>query len=157
MDAQTPKQPWDRRRGESLAAYTHFLFYRNLGPARTLDVAYQTYLRTLPDDHQGGGAGKGDKRRAPGCWAKESASRDWPQRAAAWDVHVLAETGREAITHYCALLRQTAQRCLAVIIDGAIAPDSWQSLIETLNTLGNLIPPELITGVAQEGQGNRRG
>src|SRR5262249_19161052 len=138
MFANTPKQPWDRRRGESNSAYAHFLLYRNLGPARSIDRAYAAYQATsevndIATDEDA--ARRGKTRRAPGNWWKEAAAYEWESRAAAWDVAVLADTGRRAVAAFCALVEQTSLRCLAAVLNGEIAPEDWTKLIKTIRTL----------------------
>jgi hypothetical protein len=158
MATTKPRHPWNRRKGEPDSAYTHFLLYRNLGPARSIDRAYAAYQATSQTDEAAAddeAAKRGKTRRAPGNWWEEAATYDWGRRAAAWDLAVLADTGRSAIVTFTTVLEKVSVRCLAAVVDGEIAPDSWGKLIETINTLGLLIPSDLIRDVARQSEGER--
>ena len=67
-------QPWDRLVTEGDAAYAAFLVYRNLGPTRSLSVAYAMHTKSKPGEKQVGGS-----------WRKWCAANRWPERSAAWD------------------------------------------------------------------------
>jgi hypothetical protein len=156
--AKKLKQPWERRRGESAAAYARFLLFRNLGPARSLDAAYQAYVATAetadsPTDSE---VGKGDKkRRAPGSWQKEAVAQSWADRAAAWDVAMLSDLGRATVVSYCSVLERIGTRGLVAVVDNEIAPKSWHEILEALQVIGTMLPQGLIRDVALQGQGDR--
>lgn len=65
-----PRDPWDRRPGESPRGYVYFRRYRDLGPLRQIDGLV---------DRQAG-----VKRTTLTEWARR---HDWKDRAAAWDDH----------------------------------------------------------------------
>jgi hypothetical protein len=67
---------FDQQRGESAQAFAAFRTYRDLGPDRSLDAAFQ----------QRGGRRAGGKR-ASGRWCSWSARWEWVKRAAAFDQH----------------------------------------------------------------------
>jgi hypothetical protein len=71
--------PWDRRDGESDAAYGAFLAYRDLGLGRTVLDAFRQR------------EGKGGAKQANGRWNKWVKSHEWHDRARAWDAHLAAE------------------------------------------------------------------
>jgi hypothetical protein len=77
-------KPWERGKGESSIAYQAFLAYRDLGPFRTLDRAYQSY----PGRKMGV---KGATGRASGRFYSYFATYAWEERAAAWDAHIQAQ------------------------------------------------------------------
>jgi hypothetical protein len=158
MATKKPRHPWERRKCEPDAAYAHFLLYRNLGLARSIGKAYSAYKATseVYAIAIGEEAAKGGKRRrAPGNWWGEAATHEWEGRAVAWDVAMLASTGRKAIAAFCALLEQASVRCLAAVVNGEIAPNDWTKLIETIHALGSLIPSDLIRDAALHGEGGR--
>lgn len=75
----------ERQPGESARAFEGFKIYRDLGPGRSVDRAYELYAgRRL------GG------RRAPGRFQLWSRQHDWRDRAEAYDAW-LEMVGREAI------------------------------------------------------------
>lgn len=73
---------WERRTGESARAYAAFCVYRDLGAARSLNLAYGEWRRA-----QGG---SGDPAKAAGYWAEWSSGHEWVARAAAYDGHLEA-------------------------------------------------------------------
>ena len=66
---------WEQQRTEVPAAYIAFKVYRDMGPRRSVEKAYQ--------NSQSDRAGK----RAPGSWGKWFKHNKWAARAAAWDAH----------------------------------------------------------------------
>lgn len=73
---------WERRRGESARAYAAFCVYRDLGPGRSLNLAYGEWRRAL--------GFTGDTAKAAGYWAGWSSGFEWVARAAAYDEHLEA-------------------------------------------------------------------
>jgi hypothetical protein len=156
MTTKTPKQPWERRRGEPVAAYTHFLFYRNLGPARSIDGAYAAYLATSEVNDiatDGGAAKRGKTRRAPGNWWREAADYEWQSGAAAWDVSVLAEEGRAAVVMFVAVVRDASRRLLGAMCDPNMTIQNWSQIADLITVIGAHIPTELVQRAALPSQG----
>ena len=65
---------FEQLEGESRKAYAAFSAYRDLGPERSIDLAYEVYS----------GKSLGGKR-APGGFQRWSRDHDWVERAGAWD------------------------------------------------------------------------
>jgi len=78
---------WQRIQGETFKAYEGFELYRQLGPARSLQVAWEQYF-TRPGTRRQ----RGDREvtRFPGYWARWSTRWRWLERAMAWDEEVAA-------------------------------------------------------------------
>jgi hypothetical protein len=130
-------KPWDQCEGESDAAYARFLIYRNLGPSRSLDLAY----RTVQEGQDG--APEGAERRAPGRWHNDSRTFAWVERARAWDIAMLAEHGQDAVLAFVGCLKQAAVKVLRSL-DRLDGPADWKTAMESLNVLSSLIPAETI-------------
>jgi hypothetical protein len=130
-------KPWDQREGEPEAAYVRFLIYRNLGPARSLDLAYRTFQEGQE------GAPESVERRAPGQWYGDSRTFAWVERARAWDIAMLAEHGQDAVMVFVGCLKQAAVKVLRSL-DRLDGPADWKSAMESLNVLSSLIPAETI-------------
>jgi hypothetical protein len=81
-----PAQDWNRRDGEPAKAYAAFSKYRDLGPDRSLNAAYQV------------DSGLPASVRAPGYWAEWSSAWEWVERAAAYDAYLdeVRRSAREA-------------------------------------------------------------
>jgi hypothetical protein len=137
-------RPWERQDGEPEAAYFRFLCYRNLGPGRSLAKAAELYTRQCG----GRGAAKKGTRKAtsPGRWHVESSRWDWVARARAWDCHVLAEHGIDAVLLFVDAVRNAALK-VREALDWLDGPANWKEAMETLRLLGTLIPPETVAGV----------
>ncbi len=135
------KHPWDQLKEEDAAAYARFLMYRNLGPTRTIDLAYALAREAKR------GKGKQTSKRASGEWMRNSTNFDWPMRASAWDVAMLAEVGKKVVVHYVHALERAALKTLAVLEDPKVKPRGWGGAIEAINVLGGFIPAETIAAI----------
>lgn len=71
---------WERQPGESAKAFAAWCHYRDLGPGRSLALAYAEWRR--------GSGGSGDAAKAAGYWQEWSAKYEWVARAAAYDAHL---------------------------------------------------------------------
>jgi len=132
------KKPWEQLSGEPDAAYTRFLIYRNLGPARSLDAAYRAFV--------GSSATKRAKTQAKanGQWTKDSAQWNWDERARAWDIALLSQMVPEAAVTILNLINETARVALETLKFGKLKPRTWNALSETVTILASFISPETI-------------
>src|SRR5688572_8587599 len=112
-----PLRPWDRLDDEPAGAFTRFLVYRNLGPARSIEAAHRLVAE----------AAKGGERRAkaPGAWQRAARRFRWRERAAAWDVHNLTNAGREAVAAFVAAVTEAAARTLRAMAGSDVRPQTW--------------------------------
>lgn len=140
------RKPWEQLPEEPDAAYTHFLIYRNLGPARSLDAAYRVFK---------GATKRGKRLQAPSGWGRESAQYDWVSRAAAWDVDVLVEHGRDTVVAFVESLRAIAFKSLRVLEDERIKPKSWAAALEAVSLLGGFIPSETVQQIQSDAREHR--
>lgn len=74
---------WERLPAETARAYAAFVVYRDLGPGRSLAVAYGAWRRA--------NGVAGDAAKAAGYWQEWSSTHGWVARAAAYDAHLDAE------------------------------------------------------------------
>jgi hypothetical protein len=74
---------WDRQPGESLVAFAAFRVFRDLGPARTVDAAFDACVRSPRN-----------RRRALGRWHERRRRFHWIERATAWDAWAAALCAR---------------------------------------------------------------
>ena len=122
---------WEQQPGESDAAYVRFLLYRNLGPARSIDAAYQMMNN---EGHQ----------RAPGQWKRDSVTHRWQERAQAWDVHNLLTQGQRAAVLYVAVVELYCERLYHALVNGSLQPETCHEVTRALVTLSLLFPGEAI-------------
>jgi hypothetical protein len=128
------RQSWEQQEGEPAAAYAHFLLYRSLGLARSLNRAYRA---SLSDEVEGN---RRQEKAAPGSWTRESRAWRWRERAEAWDVHVLTTVSTHAVAGAMALLDRTAVRAVRwVDRSGGCSDPGWEWLLETIRALGGEI------------------
>lgn len=133
---------WEQQDGESDAAYSRFLIYRNLGITRSLDRAYQS---TLADSD----ATKRNKTRANGTWTQELSKYEWQKRADAWDIWTLTEVGQRVVAKYVNALDLAFQSIIDQLASGKIKPRTWGAIVESLTIIGNFIPQETVATVRQ--------
>ena len=79
--------PWERREGESAAAYRAFCVYLDRGPERSLRKAYQADRNSAVV-------------KVPGRWRSWSATHDWVERARAHDRYQRAVVNRQNMQEY---------------------------------------------------------
>lgn len=138
MGTQAPI--YERLSNEPDSAYMHFLYYRNLGPARTLRRAYNAYLIGT------GEAPEGTDKSKCGSWGAESVAWNWVERARAFDISILANEGKETVLAFLDALCHAAKRAAEFIRTGQ--PESWNDALATLNVVGKFIPPEAVEALA---------
>ena len=101
-------------------------------------TAYKAYLTELGELTDGS-----EKLHVPGQWHKDSRTHAWVERASAWDQALLRTHGHDTVIALVAALRSTAHRILASL-DRLEGPADWPQLLESLNTLSQLISPETV-------------
>lgn len=142
-----PREPWEQRPDEPDAAYARFLCYRNLGPARSLSRAFVMF-HDLGDITNGEGDGPASVR-ASGTWVQDSARYDWPARALAWDVFVLADLSKDLVAALRGAMVTTMTKILGSLMDPAFRPADWSQAVEGLHTIAKMLPPEVLLRAAQ--------
>jgi hypothetical protein len=152
-------RPWDKLEDETRSAYTHFLIYRNLGPARTLQLAYDAYLEMNRLAEAKAGKKKkaeiGDKPVTGGQWRREYPLHEWKQRAEFWDVWVFTEAGDRVVVLMLALV----DRLLEQALEGTVAnrPNNWSQVLETVKALRELVPQESFLALCRHSAAMRAG
>lgn len=145
------RAPWERLEGEPAAAYARFLVYRNLGPTRTLQRAWEAHLQAGRRGRGGRNRTKSDAEPAThrsSTWAANAVAFQWSERAREWDIAMLSQVGAEAVVDFVNILRLYAARTLEALNDGgAIKPDGFGQITAAVNTLGALIPAETVEAV----------
>ncbi len=139
MAKTSERKPWEQLEGESSEAYARFLAYRNLGPIRTVILAYAAFRPVTPKSKNK------PTLSAPRVWWDNYRVLEWRDRAAAWDVSQMANAVPEAATTIFKLMGETARACLAQVANGNIKPQSFEELKDMVVILGNFISPEVIS------------
>jgi hypothetical protein len=143
LDEQEPKA-WDQLPGESNSAYARFLIYRNLGPARTLDAAYQSTVEKSKK-----------KQSISGQWTKDSTVFDWIRRADAWDIDILRTNGRKVVLLFIRGLERVVTKSVATLEKDGIEPETWSAAVNALHTVGQYIPAEASREVQSDRDADR--
>ena len=81
------EHPWERLEGETEKAWLSFEMFRQLGPERTVDGAFQRYWMRPGNRRNNSGQAK-DK--TPAYFSHWAVQYGWWRRAAAWDGEVAA-------------------------------------------------------------------
>lgn len=139
-------RPYDQQPDETLAAYRRFLFYRNLGPTRSLEAAYQSYQDSLPQK----AAKSGKKRSIPGSWMADSARYRWTERATIWDIDNLNAIGEESAVRLVEAVRKYTDVLLESL--GNVHPTKFDEVTRGLELLAKLFPNEAIGNLIQSHQ-----
>jgi hypothetical protein len=123
---------WDKQPDESDAAYSRFLTYRNLGPARSIESAFaiQTESKEIKRD------------QVSSQWRRDSVSYQWVERSQAWDIENLVVHGERIITAYLASLDNITRKTLAYLTDESNQPDNWESAVKTLELISKVVSGE---------------
>ncbi len=146
MDAE--RKPWDQQAGESDEQYAQFLIYRNLGPARSLDVAYRSVNSTATNRDKSRKGKKTSKNvptatvRASGQWAKNATAFNWAERAAAWDVDMLKVTVPNAVAAVFQAIDDFAKVTIIALQSGSVKPRTWAQAMGAIQILAGFISPE---------------
>jgi hypothetical protein len=143
-------QPWEQQPGEPDKAYTHFLCYRDFGPERSLEKAYQS---TLPvrTNAEGGIVERNKRQQASGAWSKESSRWNWSARAHAWDLHQFSTYGRNTVFAYVRLVHGMVSREMTTLDDPALKPSAWKEFQETVESIAKLIPSASVDALLRAG------
>jgi hypothetical protein len=137
------KPIWEQQEGEPDEAYTRFLIYRNLGPARTIEKA----AGLLHDET------KGKKTKvSTSQWTKDSAEYNWRERAAKWDIAMLSSVVPETAAYIFAGIREFAKITLEHLQSGTYSPKNWAEVKDSLVTLAGFVAPEIITNAVDNAQ-----
>ena len=107
-----------------------------MGPARTLDSAYQT-------------ANVGGKRRKSsersGTWQENASAYNWRERAARWDIAQLSAVVPETAGVIFEAIREFSRQVLAEVQAGTHKPKNWTEVKDALIVLAGFVSPDVIT------------
>lgn len=141
---------WDQLENESNAAYARFLSYRNLGPMRTLQKAYEAYQAAQPVRNR-------KKAQSPtGTWNEDSATYNWRERATAWDVDALLNQGERTATLYMAAVSAYVEMVYEALSERVIRPNDFDSLSKSIELLHKLLPGETIGAIIAAAEERRQ-
>jgi hypothetical protein len=144
--ALTRARPWDQWPNEPAGAYKRFVVFRELGPGRSLNRAYQEFLRLS-------GVTKGvEGRRAPGCWQRYAEEWSWAERCHGFDIASFAARGQKVVVLYLECILEATRKLLRGIQNGR-GPVTEAEINDALETLARLIPPEAVYGTLLNASG----
>jgi hypothetical protein len=136
---------WEQLDNESNAAYARFLAYRNLGPTRTIDKAYQAATRE----------NKRKSNTATSQWYNDSMSHHWNDRATAWDIDNLLGQGERAATLYMGIVEKYVERLYTFLDEQSVNPDDFDSVTKSIELLHKLLPGETIAAIIAANEQHR--
>jgi hypothetical protein len=111
------QKPWERRKGESDAAYAAFLAYRDMGSRRSLER-----LAEATEEGPDGGDRKCIESVSLSALRKFCNRWDWVERCRTWDNHLQAQRDREAAKETARVERRRRQ-WLDRMYENALAMD----------------------------------
>jgi hypothetical protein len=149
---------WEQHEGEPDEAYVRFLYYRNLGPTRSLNAAYQLYVESGEIETKEKAVVVAKKRvktcRASGQWTEDSTDYQWEFRANQWDIHIMSQSSRVVVDSFFKGLAVLATQNLELLQSGSYRPKNYLQLLEGLTLVGSFITPEVISTWAAIANGN---
>jgi len=138
--------PWDQQPGEPDDAYARFLLYRNIGPGRSQQAAYDTYRASfrnaVPEAEK-----SAKKPLVPGHWNDDSARWRWVDRAAAYDVHVLSTHGERLAVLWVGILTSAARKCAEKLADPRCKPKDFMQCIAVVDKLAAFLSPDAVQSI----------
>jgi hypothetical protein len=137
---------WDRQPEESAVLYTQFLVYRDLGPARSLDRAYRSYLRRFDLGEVRKGA------RAPGSWQEASVRFSWTERSELWDVWRIETYGKRIAPLFTAALERVTRRLFEAAGQMKPGQKGWRDVLDTLDRVAAQLEKARNAGALQNGK-----
>jgi hypothetical protein len=145
--------PWDQQHGEPDEAYVRFLFFRNIGPTRTILAAWQLWVKARAEKTRAKTKRKTAAQTHPsGTWSDDAATWRWIERARAWDIAMLREVVPETATLIFSAIREMARITLEELASGRMRPTTWEEVKESAVVLSQFIAPETITAVVNHAQ-----
>lgn len=125
---------WERLTDETEESYVRFLVYRNLGPMRSLDIAYKQFCNAHNRSKS--------PQYASGQWKDDCAKYSWVSRARAWDIYNLTESGKETFVKFLATLNALVTKAYQTIQNSKeLNPDT---VIRALDVIAKCFPPETV-------------
>jgi hypothetical protein len=138
-----PANPWDRLSDEPPESYARFLYYRNIGPTRSLRRAYREYLAETD-----GFTGGNKRLHVPGHWTRDATRHYWVERAGLWDCRQLAQHGGQIAALHLAGLTKVARKNLSAAARYRPGDEAWQDVLAGFRTVATLLNPEVLRAVA---------
>jgi hypothetical protein len=141
-------EAWEQHEGEPEDSYIRFLYYRNLGPTRSLDAAYLLYVQSGEIETKEKGVVLVTKRnkpsRASGQWREDASTYSWEFRANQWDINNLSIAGKSVISDFYEMLSLMTFQTLETIREGKLKPTSYSQILEGMALIGSIVSPEAI-------------
>lgn len=155
MGESAPK-PWDQQPEEPNESYGRFLLYRNLGPGRSLQLAYSTFVAQFRNATD---AAKSPKKpqQVPGHWNDVSAQWSWVDRASAWDVEMLRTHGERLSVLWVGILTLAAEKCAQKLAQPGCRPKDFMQAVAVIDKLAAFLTPDAVKSLqpAAEPPGKR--
>lgn len=138
---------WEQRPNESDESYARFLLYRNLGPGRSVQTAYNLYTQQFRNAAQGHGPDAENSRKrllVPGHWNVDSARHLWVDRSLAWDIDNLSRHGERLAALWIGILIKAAEKAAERLADPRVKPKDYMQCIALVDKLSAYLSPDAI-------------
>jgi hypothetical protein len=134
--------PWDRREGESEADYAKFMAYLSLGPTRTINTAYRSFVGVVAGPDKTGRRSK----YPPGSWLALSSRWEWVERTAAWDTHNLRAAALRIAKLWVAGVEVLARKAFRSAKQYNPGDKPWAAVLDTFKVVSANLSFEAIQG-----------
>jgi hypothetical protein len=142
-------QLWEQQKDEPYDDYGCFLLYRNLGPGRTLQLAYLEYRLTFKNADREALESEEKLPPVPGSWATISSKWDWVRRSDAWDVHVFELYGERAVIKFVNALEKIAEKSCQALARPNMKPKTWHDVLEALAIIQQYAQPGSVNALRE--------
>lgn len=150
IETVRPQHSWEQQLGETDHEYRCFAVFRSLGIRRTIATVARAYHKELKRAAEQDPTITVTPAKYLSDNMSTSAKRwNWTARAKAYDAHTMIKHGEAAATGFVKLIDETVRVCLKAIKEKAadIQPSNFKELIEGLETIASLIPPETLRAI----------
>ena len=137
------RKSWEQQPDEPDGSFDRFVYYRDLGPTRSIDRAWRAWQMTGEN-----AAPRNADRRADGHWTKDSVEHSWRQRAREYDAHKFRTTNSDVLQKFTENLRDLALGVGVALEE--IRPQTFKEICYAIRILSKLIPPETVNVLLRE-------
>ena len=136
-------------------AYRQFLIYKNIGPGRSLTLAYKFHLATLPivEAKREAEVLKGIKKcnRHPGSWQEECIKYKWVERSQAWDIAQLQKVGSDIAIVWAGILRAMVVKAAEALAKPSFKPRQCKDAVLVFAQVAPYLNPDVFKAIQSAG------
>ena len=137
------RKSWEHQPDEPEDAFDRFVYYRDLGPTRSIDKAWRAWRLTAENASPGI-----TDRRADGHWRSDSVEHSWRTRARDYDAHRFRTTNSAVLQKFTENLHSLTLGVGIALEE--IRPQTFKEICYAIRLLSRIIPQETVTVLLRE-------